>query len=197
MTLETCYLKIRGDLKGQPELLEFLESRYQDLKKVYQEEAIEYCINSFVETELDYKTPGERGLGRITTETPRFGAYYRDELKNLDRGKIENIAQCIHDIILMGYTFWAIYTGKTVQSGKYSDGKVLYKKWIELAYAGDPSEMGQELLEGLAGCVDSTRKKLHDYLYSYGMKKITTTTRDQITTWYVLIGVSLRSVELR
>lgn len=40
------------------------------------------CVETFVATELDTRTPGERGLGRVSTSPPRLGGAFRKQLSS-------------------------------------------------------------------------------------------------------------------
>lgn len=60
------------------------------------EPAIE-CINRFVDAELDFMTPGERGLGRASTYYPRLAAYERKKISRLGMQEHEILSTRIFD----------------------------------------------------------------------------------------------------
>jgi hypothetical protein len=66
-----------------------------DLPSVMNQDAILHCIREFAQAELDVETPGDRGLGRLSTEVPRFGAYFRNPLVRLSPEDIDSLRQRI------------------------------------------------------------------------------------------------------
>ena len=58
------------------------------------------CVEAFVATELDTQTPGDRGLGRVGTHPPRFGAAFRGKLDDPAR---QDLASLIERMIFQTY----------------------------------------------------------------------------------------------
>jgi hypothetical protein len=68
-------------LASTPERLHKCEARLRDLR--YRLNYDGFCMNLPVMAELDYHTPGDRGLGRLSTEVPRLGGHCRKSLAQL------------------------------------------------------------------------------------------------------------------
>ncbi len=69
---------------------------------IFSEAALK-CIEKFLNSEIDYSTPGIRGMGRMSTHIPRFGGYYAKYLIKLNSTDIGIIKSIIKDILNFGY----------------------------------------------------------------------------------------------
>jgi hypothetical protein len=83
-----------------------LESRIKKIdsfwQNVYSVPAMK-CIERLSDTEIDFMTPGIRGLGRLSTAWPRFGGNYRKQLKNLPQKDFDLLHCYIYCSIRGGY----------------------------------------------------------------------------------------------
>lgn len=100
------------------------------------------CIEEFVNTEMDYKTDGIRGIGRMSNYIPRFGGYYSKFLCNTSYDEIEIIRNLLKDIIKYGY-FLGVYAElEDIKSLKLPKNpyKLLFEKWIPQIYVANFSK---------------------------------------------------------
>lgn len=68
-----------------------------------------YCVGQFVHAELDFATPGNRGIGRLTDALPRLGAYFRDSLSRLEKAGLNELDGLITKLILKRLSFFCCH----------------------------------------------------------------------------------------
>ena len=78
-----------------------LNVKYEEFTNQCNYESVEYCIDKFIKAELDYNTPGNRGLGRISDNVPRFGGFYRKQLINLSNQRLIELNNQIKTLLLI------------------------------------------------------------------------------------------------
>src|SRR5215472_14163920 len=89
-------------LRDAPELSERL-GLWKDLRSRFNACAVGFCFFKYIDSELDCHTPGDGGLGRISTELPRLGAYCRRPLSRLSLPERRDLYGLIEDLMLRGY----------------------------------------------------------------------------------------------
>ena len=90
ITLETLDKYIEEMLSVLSEYYESTDEfkdRYSNNKQNIIPELVDYCIGKFVQTELDYQTDGDRGMGRMSNFVPRLGGYFRKNFLSLNSNK--------------------------------------------------------------------------------------------------------------
>lgn len=183
------------------ELSEHAERNFQQLKPKSNSDAIIYCLGKYIEAELDFMTPGKRGLGRMTAFIPRFGAYFRKPLSMLPLQERTKLYTLIQDLILRGYLVHALFVEESVEQAKLSSGPPLYEAWIPGIYISDPSEMGKNLRILFRACTDPALKALKGFLAQHRMRgggfPFTGLKTDLILSYYAIAGFGLRVVEGR
>ena len=90
---------------------------------------INYSMDRFVEAELDFMTDGNRGIGRLTENIPRLGAYFRDKLSILDKKGLGELENLIKRLIVKSYIFPATIM-KQPENAKNLTPEELYNEWI-------------------------------------------------------------------
>ncbi len=99
-------------------------------------------MRRFVETELDYHTAGDRGIGRITSAMPRFGGRYRGDLSFLPTSKLNELRDSFIRIIICGYLFTDLMATKGGQNNapptkdQQESPERFFKRWIPSIYTG-------------------------------------------------------------
>jgi hypothetical protein len=86
LTLERAdasVLAMRDALRDEPALSEQLGLWDKELRSCFNIVAVGFCFSKYISSELDSQTPGDRGLGRLSTEIPRLGAYFRKPISRL------------------------------------------------------------------------------------------------------------------
>ena len=191
---------------GLPEPnLEIIESKLEQLISEFNYDAITYCLEKYIGAELDYKTPGSRGLGRMTTITPRFGAYFRKPLSKLSSKELNELYFLIQDLCLKGYSMSAIFAEWPARNAKLSDGVLLFEKWIPCIYVINPCELDPRLWDIIETHATITIMKIHVFMGQHGKKSDTLFNRvgrllsgdkvNEILLCYASAGYSLRAVE--
>lgn len=198
--LGSQYESIRNAISGSAEAAKFFEERFLLLEKIVQINAITYCAEKFIDTELDFSTPGERGLGRSTNYIPRLGGYYRDQMRKLSQEQLNTLRRFIRNLMLQGYLSCALLLGEDVFRGRYDDGPALFAVWVPNIYGGNPSEMGEEILNAIATFSNPPFQALLEFMVSHRMKKRGFSGNDRgsdIASWYMWGGALLRLAESR
>ena len=93
-------------------------------------DTINYCIEKFAKTELDFITPGDRGIGRLTETLPRLGAYFRNPLSNLEKTELNKLDTLITKLITKGYLFSAVINGQPKEKTLSFTGEELCREWL-------------------------------------------------------------------
>lgn len=184
-----------------------------NLKKINNAERFIYtntvlqCISNYVETEMDFITPGIRGIGRVSTSPPRFGGFFSKYLRRLTQKELDTIKDIITDIVHFGY---GIKLQIEILSGKLEEPKgftfnYLHEKWIPSIYG---TNMTANLPENIRGFLNDSMINSTIYFY-YEMgnktnfpKKFINTKKISKSGWlntmiiyYVDAGFILRFVE--
>src|SRR5262249_33995315 len=53
------------------------------------------CVERFIEAELDFHSPGGRGIGRLSEVIPRYGAYFRKYLQSMDQAELTKLRSLV------------------------------------------------------------------------------------------------------
>lgn len=173
--------------------------KFGQFKKDYDGKRVGYCLEKYINAELDFTTPGNRGLGRMTEYIPRFGAYFRSQLSVMSEEELGKLYGLIQDFMLRGYLVHALFAEEPLGEAAISSSKDLYEKWIPGIYVSNPSEMGNNLKNALAMCSNSAHEKLKSFLVSHNMKGggfLSKDKTDLILMYYPLAGFGLRFVEI-
>ncbi|HUY36473.1 MAG TPA: hypothetical protein VMV69_27295 [Pirellulales bacterium] len=99
-----------------------------------------YSINHFLDSELDFATPGNRGMGRMTENWSRFGGQCRQELKSLPQETVSRLRRAFTDQIVSGYLF-AEYLlecslNAAVPRAEFPSGaEGIFEQWIPTIYS--------------------------------------------------------------
>ncbi len=120
--------------KPDPELL----GKAEKLRHVYKKANVDYCIESFIIAEVDFYTPGRRGIGRMSNAFPRFGAVFRQQLLNMSTEDIDLLKTLMQNIILRGYLSAVLFSTEEVLQPTAESPESLYQKWIPAIYGVQP-----------------------------------------------------------
>jgi hypothetical protein len=103
--------------------------------------AVPSLASSFVDYQLDFRTPGDRGLGRISTEIPRLGAYFRKSMSRLSQPELRDLYGIIQDLMLRGYLTRALLLEAPPKQPVLTNALELYETWLAGFYSSDPSQI--------------------------------------------------------
>ena len=182
------------------ELYNSIKIKMDALKQIFNSNAVTYCLEQYINSELDYKTPGDRGLGRMTTYIPRLAAYLRKQIANLSSQELNELYYLIQDLILRGYLASVLFIEESPKHSKVSESKELYEAWISGIYAEDPSQMSENLQKAFALCTDSAFVEIKEFFSKHTMKVSRFFSRDKtdtIISYYPFAGFGLRFEETK
>jgi len=194
--------KIKDIESAAKEILNLAEKRsdlsfkFQELQASLQCESLSYCLEKYINSELDSKTPGDRGLGRMTTVIPRLGAYYRKQMSRLQSEDLSELYGLIQRIILIAYLVRPFFVEKPLSKPKLSEKK-LYKAWIPTIYSGD-NPLSESVLDTIDAFTYATIESLFNFFTKYKMEKNHLLGKDKkmdILFGYYVAGYYLRIVE--
>jgi len=173
-------------------------SRYENFINVYNSEMISYCINKYISAELDYLTPGERGLGRLSTYIPRFGAAFRKSLSKLNPDKLDKLSDLLVDLILRGYLLVIIFLQEKAEISKLTKEE-LFEEWIPNIYVVDLAQFPKSQYDMLSAACDDSFRNLLDFGNSFFSKKDMRNFKkpnfSEMIFRYTIAGLALRSIE--
>ena len=153
----------------KPDHLKRFKDRYRDSSQHILLDNISYCIDKFVQTELDFKTAGERGLGRLTENWPRLGAYFRKQISNMDPKKLEELDSLLTVLIVKCYLFPIITADNVKNTPKVKGADELYEKWVPRMYSFDLSGLGDGLGALFTATLESDFTNVKVFLRENGM----------------------------
>ena len=181
------------------------ESVFKQLALEFNAVAITYCLDMYIGAELDYTTVGNRGIGRMTANIPRFGAYFRKPLAKLSSQELNELYFLIRDLCLRGYLISALLVKWPERHTELSNGASLFKEWIPNIYIINPNELDPDLWDIIKIDAMYTIIEIHVFMRKHGMEGDTLSNRvsrflsrdkvDEILLYYAIAGYSLRAVQ--
>jgi hypothetical protein len=101
-----------------------------------------YSINRFIDAELDFKTAGNRGMGRMTDYWPRFGGKYRDILAGTSTEILEKLKLAFCDEVATGYLFAEhlveCMSSHPVPRVSFPNGREgVFEQWVPTIYSAN------------------------------------------------------------
>ncbi len=161
-------------------------------------DVISNCVEQFVQAELDFITPGERGIGRLTEALPRLGAYFRGTLSNLEKIELDKLDTLIKKLIIKGYLFSAIINGQPKEKTLSSSNEELYRQWIPKIFTFNLNVISNNAGNLLLTITENDLQKIKDLLHLHNMRGGGLFNRDKtedILMHYIIAGVSLYYIE--
>lgn len=196
--LDQTFATVCSVIEGKNELLESMKLKYDSMLSNFNYQAINHCLDSYIMSELDSETSGDRGLGRMTSFVPRLGAYFREEISQLLESDKLELYDLIQDLVLRGYLVHVLFMETEDEKVKTSSGSELYESWIPEIYSGDPSEMGENLQHILSACSESAYESLYAFINKHRIERdeiFQSNETDSIFTYYLVSGFGLRLLE--
>jgi hypothetical protein len=202
--LEKAISSVRTALEvsGQdqrPEWSTELEPQLDEVRRAFSGEAIDYCLDRFIQAELDFESPGQRGLGRISEVVPRYGAHYRKHLRRLDTAQLDAVDALIRTQILSGYLAFVLPRESPVEAADVQNGENLFRQWIPHIYSSSLANAADEESRTLLAVLGSDAMQNHlQFLGKHGMKGggfLSSDKTELILFHYHLAGFGLRIVE--
>ncbi len=94
-----------------------------------------YCIDRFVSAEMDFVTPGQRGMGRVSEVVPRFAAKHRSTFSQMPFKGKQDITEAIHNHLACGYLYIDMCYPHLPHAREKFDNATLFDAWISLIYS--------------------------------------------------------------
>ena len=203
--LEEAFLLIKEELNNETEIdeteiVEQAESNFEQFGNNYNRDVLSYCLEKYINAELDFTTPGDRGIGRVSLIIPRYGAYFRKQLLLMSKNNLIKLYNLIQDIILRGYLVHLLFMERPVKISVILKGEEIFEKWIPGIYSQDLSKMPEPLQKIMILCTNSVFKDLEDFMVLHKMKGGGFLSKDktnEILCYYPFAGYGLRLVETR
>jgi hypothetical protein len=203
--LEEAFLLIKEELNNkteidETEIVEQAELNFEQFRNNYNCDVLSYCLEKYINAELDFTTPGDRGIGRVSLIIPRYGSYFRKQLLLMSKNNLIKLYNLIQDIILRGYLVHLLFMERPVKISDILTGEEIFEKWIPGIYSQDLSKMPEPLQKIMILCTNSVFTDLEDFMVLHKMKGGGFLSKDktnEILCYYPFAGYGLRLVETR
>lgn len=197
--LESSMKAVRDAGQRDPKFLEEVNPRLTAIKEAFNFGAMDYCLERYIGAELDFKSSGDRGLGRISTEVPRLGAYFRKPMSKLDESELSELHNILQQIVLSGYLTYALVMEDPLKTAKLTGGSEIYEKWLPRVYSTDPSQTPEHLQGYMAAFSNVASERWTSFSTRHGMKGGGAFSQDKtpvILVYYIIGGFWLRATEV-
>ena len=175
-----------------------LQSKFANFKIDFDGKRIGYSFNSFIKAELDFQTPGDRGIGRLSEQIPRFGSYYRKQLSQINHEKIKELYDLIHKVMLSSYLTGVLMLSEDLEESVITNEQELFEKWIPNIYVTPLNSLGAGLKNALLAFCGANLDELLKFLETNQINRGGFLKRDkanEIISYYLLAGCGLRMTE--
>jgi hypothetical protein len=164
-------------------------------------EAVLYSLERYIEAELDFAGVGDRGIGRLSTEIPRYGAYFRKRLSQLAPSELEILRQQIIDTVIAGYFSHVVAAEDPVLQPTVSSSNQLFSEWIPIVYsAALPNSFSREIMHNVNGLLGHALTKHKAMLYVMKIRGggwFRRDLTDEVIYYHGIAGFGLRAIEVR
>jgi hypothetical protein len=156
-------------------------------------------MNRLVVAELDYHTPGKRGLGRLSTEVPRLGGHCRKSLARLRTDDLEELYRLIQDVIIAGYLVHVLFLEEEPARAVRTDPTEIFHAWLPGVYTQNPYEMNEDLQDAFTACGAFSMMAVKSFFKQHRVVGGGLLRRDKtslITLFYMVAGYGIRLAEI-
>lgn len=157
----------------------------------------DYCLGRFVDAECDFRSVGNRGLGRLTDHVPRLGGHLRHTLSQLHESKLSTLSALVLKLATKCYVFQAIVSESPLNPPLISQSETLFEEWIPGIFSYDLSQ-ASETFKGLLSAVTEAETTSIGTLLQENLDRrelLDTETLDGILLGYMAAGLTLRLTE--
>lgn len=175
-----------------PERLSSVHDVFSNNLKATRITVLSHCINTFVDSELDFNTNTNRGMGRLTDDLPRLGAYFRKNFSQLTKTELDDLRFMITELIINSYLITCLTHNKEKWGSKPEDD--LCKEWIfnlSFDWFVNLSESGKMVFLAI---LDDDLSKIKAYFEKRNIKGGGLFSRDKtddILIYYIASGICL------
>jgi len=175
-----------------------LKKNFEDSYKNANPKNMSQCIEKFIHAELDYETPGDRGIGRLTDTMPRLGAYFRNSFLGLDEVSQNELSILMAKLIAKGYIFISISNSKPKEKTLSFTDDELYKEWIPQIYTFNLNVLSENVWNLLLTITEKDFEDIKNFFNKHNMKGgglFSKDKTDDILNSYLIAGVALYFIE--
>lgn len=161
-------------------------------------DTINYCVEKFIQAELDFTAPGDRGIGRLTETLPRLGAYFRNSLSNFEKTELDKLDTLITKLITKGYLFSAVINGQPKEKTLSFTNENLYQEWIPKIFTFNLNVVSDNAGNLLLAITEKDLQQTKASFHSHNIRGggfISRDKTDDILMHYVIAGVALYFIE--
>ena len=204
-SLYSSFCKTLSDDEEGKSIINDVKPNYIKLMSDLNPEAIKYCMENYLETELDTNTPGNRGIGRMAENIPRFGALFRNQLTKLYDQERDELYSLMENLFLIGYFHSGLLIVWPAKSDKISKKDQLFNVWIPIIYSVNPYEFDPDVWQIIRTNGLDTIIMIQDFLRKYGMENDSLFRKagralsgdkiNVILEYYLVAGFTLRATE--
>lgn len=173
------------------------------LQAVFDPDLIGACVEKYIGTELDTKARGVRGIGRMTTDIPRLGGWYRREIRALREGDRIELQRLIRDVVLAGYFAAVLVHEGAPEDRFFTDETLLYHAWIPTIYGvGILLREDPDKIKVILAIVLAPLAALRKFMDAHSMREnrltllLTKEKQERIVLGYLDAGLLLRRIEI-
>ena len=173
----------------------------ENFNKNYEEiypDTLNYCVNQFIQTELDFTTLSNRGIGRLTETLPRLGSYFRGPISKLNKSDLDNLDTLTTKLIIKTYLFCAVIMGQPEEKTKSFTKEELYREWIPKIFTSSLSLISENAGKTLLGVVEKDLKQVETFFKLHDMNGGGLFSRDKskdILVYYIVAGLVLYNLD--
>lgn len=155
---------------------------------------LEYCIRSYLTSEMDATTPGDRGLGRVSLHPPRLGGHFRSQIASLQVSEQWELYFAMLHLLLSAYVGYALLVEDPPRRPVVTAPETLFQKWIPLVYSsgGRPP---QNVLDALMDVTSASAESTIVLLTRWGIDA-RNLPGNLMLFHYMIAGLDLRGVEV-
>jgi hypothetical protein len=175
-----------------------IKKNFEDSYKNADPKNMSQCIEKFIQTELDYETHGNRGIGRLTDTMPRLGAYFRNSFSELDEVSQNELGILITKLIAKGYIFIPMSNSKPKEKTLSFTSDELYKEWIPQIYTFKLTVLSENVWNLLLTITEKDFENIKNFFNKHNMKGgglFSKDKTDDILNSYLIAGVALYFIE--
>ena len=159
-------------------------------------DAIEQCISRYIEAEIDFTTPGEQGIGRMSLSPPRLGGYLRKHFARFSAQELQELRKLMRSLIFRGYVAYILNAKTFVPTTGQATADQMFEPWICRIYVMKIQKEVDEMIRGVIWTPFTALKQFLASKKAVGGGMFSADKTETILFWYPFAGFSLRHTEV-
>ena len=161
-TMITLSDEVVSGLKEYFEDTQNFETNLDTFYRQFSSARLAFCLDNLIEAEFDTKTPGDRGLGRVSNDPPRLGGHFRKRVSKLNQSEADSVKKSIRELMLKCYLFMISTMGLQVSHSTKNDA--LFNEWLPEVYMFNLYNLGERTVDVLFSLVQRDYEALKQSL---------------------------------